>query len=90
MILSFHASFLLTSIFNEMLEFDHCSIKAKIGCHEAGGKIVDHELCQLHIFQKTAESGNGLAHVVKTEWGVDMNSAICKNRWEIETNATFL
>ena len=27
-----------------MLKFDHYSIKGKIGCHEAGGKIVEQKI----------------------------------------------
>ena len=73
-----------------MLEFDHCSIKAKIGCDEAGGKIVHHELMSTPNFSKDSGELKWIAHVVKTEWGVDLNSAICKNRWEVETNTTFL
>ena len=35
-------------------------------------------------------SSSRLVHVVKMEWGVDTNSAFCKNRWEVETNPAFL
>ena len=42
------------------------------------------------FFKNTAESSSGLAHVVKTEWGIDVNSTFCKNRWEVETNPTLL
>ena len=46
--------------------------------------------CELHIFQKHSGVFKVTAQVVKTGWGVDVNSAFCKNRLKVETNPTFL
>ena len=46
--------------------------------------------CELRIFQKQSGEVKQTEHFLNAEWGVDANSAFCKNRSEVESNSTFL